>query len=195
MTHNQGKTGTVMKVREQIAQARRAGLLAALIPIAVIVLILATACSPTSGASVEFVIPTPTGSDSVAARFTDTDPQLGFVQGEQAIALLNGGRLPLGDDKIAEVFLAPYPPDWQTDLHLFLMTTDSFDPITDVEVDLEYDMTFMNHGIAAQVGTKMGEGHYILPLSFLMYGDWNVDTRINFPEGEQALRFIVKFNP
>ena len=107
----------------------------------------------------------------------------------------NGGRVPLSEDKIAEVFLAPYPPDWQTDLHLFLLGAEDYQPVTDVEVDLKYEMVYMDHGIDAQVGTKLTDGHYVLPLSFLMYGDWLVDVTVEFPEGKKHLRFIVKFLP
>ena len=113
-----------------------------------------------------------------------------------AVALENGGRVPLGEDKLAEVFLSPYPPDWNTDLHLFLLDNTEFKPIQKVDVDLEYDMVWMDHGIDAQIGTKLDEGHYLLPLSFLMYGDWNVDVRLDFlDEGKKHLQFIVKFLP
>lgn len=107
----------------------------------------------------------------------------------------NGGRVPLGEDKIAEVFLAPYPPDWQTDLNLFLLNREDFHPVTDVKVDLEYEMVYMDHGIDAQIGTGVADGHYVLPLSFLMYGDWMVDVTVQLPEGKKHLRFIVKFFP
>ena len=98
----------------------------------------------------------------------------------------NGGRVPLGEDKIAEVFLAPYPPDWQTDLNLFLLNREDFHPVTDVKVDLEYEMVYMDHGIDAQIGTRVADGHYVLPLSFLMYGDWMVDVTAQLPEGKKS---------
>lgn len=136
-------------------------------------------------------------SDSAAVEDTveSLSPRLGYIRNREAIALDNGGRVPLGEDKVAEVFLSPYPPQWQTDLHLFLMNKETFDPITEVDVDLEYEMVYMDHGIDALKGTKIADGHYILPLSFLMYGDWNVDTRILLPEGKMHLEFIVKFYP
>jgi hypothetical protein len=107
----------------------------------------------------------------------------------------NGGRVALGEDKIAEIFLAPYPPDWNTDLNLFLLEKETFQPVTDVDVDLEYEMVYMDHGIDAQVGTKVADGHYVLPVAFLMYGDWSVDVTVQLPEGRKHLRFIVKFLP
>jgi hypothetical protein len=130
----------------------------------------------------------PTGTES-----PEISPRLGIVQDNEATAMENGGRVALGDGKIVEVFLSPYPPDWQTDLHLFLMDKETFEPIADVEVDLTYDMVFMDHGIDAQIGIKLQDGHYVLPLAFLMYGDWNVDTTLQLPEGEKHLEFIVKF--
>ena len=132
-------------------------------------------------------------TDPIGVDSPKISPRLGFIQDREAIAMENGGRVALGEDKVVEVFLSPYPPDWQTDLHLFLMDKETFEPITDVDVDLTYDMVFMDHGIDTQVGIKLEDGHYVLPLSFLMYGDWNVDTTVQLPEGKKHLRFIVKF--
>lgn len=172
------------------------------------------ACTGTTGPSVEFSTPAQASDASVS----DADPKQGVVEtkvGEpgqddadlansrlgfvykrgEAVGMKNGGRVPLGDDIIAEVFLSPYPPDWQTDLHLFLMDKNTFEPLTDVDVDLVYEMVYMDHGIDALEGTKVKDGHYLLPLSFLMYGDWSVDTTVELPEGKKHLRFIVKFFP
>ncbi len=159
-----------------------------------------TACGVDAGPSVEFApLGTAGGTTLIAGELAiepgDPSSSLGFVQGKQAIAINNGGRVPLGEDRVAEVFLAPYPPDWQTDLHLFLMDSETFQPIQDIDVDLEYDMVYMDHGIDTQTGQKIGDGHYLLPLSFLMYGDWNVDMTVDLPEGRKHLRFIVKFFP
>lgn len=136
-------------------------------------------------------VPT-TLSENPADRLS---PRLGFVQEGEATAMENGGRVALGKDKIAEVFLVPYPPDWQTDLNLFLLDGTTYQPISDVDVDLKYDMVYMDHGIDTQTGTKVKEGHYVLPLSFLMYGDWSVDVTVAMPEGKKHLRFVVKFFP
>lgn len=159
-------------------------------------------CSVNTGPSVEFKAAVSEDGNGLASTTSTTSgevkpfsPRLGFVQGREVMAIENGGRVPLGEDKTAEVFLAPYPPDWQTDLHLFLLDNENYEPVTDVDVDLTYDMVFMDHGIDAQIGTKVAEGHYILPLSFLMYGDWSVDVTLQLPEGKKHLRFIVKFYP
>jgi hypothetical protein len=152
-------------------------------------------CDAEAGPAVEF-----RSAPEGALYATDGDAQskLGYVpaDGEDPYAMANGGRVPLGEDRIAEVFLSPYPPDWNTDLHLYLLDKDTFEPLTNVDVDLEYDMVWMNHGIDPRSGTKVGEGHYLLPLSFLMYGDWNVDIRLAFrDEAASDLQVIVKFDP
>lgn len=152
-------------------------------------------CDAEAGPSVEFR-PAPDGALYAVAG--DAQSMLGYVptSGEDPYAMANGGRVPLGEDRIAEVFLSPYPPDWNTDLHLYLLDKDTFDPITNVDVDLEYDMVWMNHGIDPRPGRKIDEGHYMLPLSFLMYGDWSVDIRMAFPgEANKDLQIIVKFDP
>lgn len=163
---------------------------------ALAILLLSIGCGSTSGPSIEFV----TAVAADGANVEQSDPsaaRLGFVNSDgDAIAMENGGRIPLKEDKVAEVFLSPYPPDWNTDLHLFLLDNTEFEPIQDVEVDLEYDMVWMNHGIDTQPGTMVEEGHYMMPLSFLMYGDWTVDVRMDFlKEGDKDLQFIVKFIP
>ncbi len=159
-------------------------------------------CSAATGPAVEFKPAVAEAGETVPAKASPAgneakplSPRLGFVRKGEATALENGGRVPLDEDKIAEIFLAPYPPDWQTDLNLFLLDKETYEPITDVDVDLEYDMVYMDHGIDAQVGTKVADGHYVLPLSFLMYGDWSVDVTLQLPEGKKHLRFIVKFLP
>ncbi len=107
----------------------------------------------------------------------------------------NGGRVPVSDDFVAEVFVSPYPPDWNTDLHLFLLHKTDFEPVKDADVDLDYEMVWMDHGVDTQVGRKVGDGHYLLPLSFLMYGDWNIDVRMNFADqGRKHLRLVMKFD-
>ena len=160
------------------------------------------ACGAATGPGVEFkpAVVGAGGAGSVKAIPSGNEagplsPRLGFVQKGEATALENGGRVPLDEERIAEVFLAPYPPDWQTDLNLFLLDKETYQPVTDVEVDLKYEMVYMDHGIDAQTGTKVADGHYVLPLSFLMYGDWSVDVTLQLPEGKKHLRFIVKFFP
>jgi len=156
-------------------------------------------CGVATGAGMEFK-PAVVETVSVKAipggnEAKPLSPRLGFVQNGEATAMDNGGRVPLGEGRVAEVFLSPYPPDWQTDLNLFLLDKETYQPVTDVDVDLEYDMVYMDHGIDAQTGTKVADGHYVLPLSFLMYGDWSVDVTLQLPEGKKHLRFIVKFFP
>ncbi|MDA1348283.1 MAG: hypothetical protein O3A47_05375 [Chloroflexi bacterium] len=163
------------------------------------------ACSVETGPSVEFKPAATASTTGSAERPAATEaatgeeepisPRLGFVQNGEATALENGGRVPLGEGTVAEVFIAPYPPDWQTDVHLFILDSETFEPVTDVEVELEYEMVYMDHGIDGLPGTKVSDGHYVMPLDFLMYGDWSVDTTVQLPEGKKHLRFIVKFSP
>ena len=138
------------------------------------------------------------------AEIVDSEPRendarffrgLGFVEGEQMLKIDNGSRVPVGEDKLVEVFLSPNPPDWRTDLHLFLLDKETFEPIEDLDVLLDYDMIFMNHGTLSSLGSKVADGHYLIPLDFLMYGDWNVEVRLDLPEGMERLKFVVKFLP
>ncbi len=159
-----------------------------------IALLTALACEVEAGPSVEFDF---TPSEGQTAVFAE-QALLGFVAENDTdpLAIENGGRVPLGNNRIAEVFLSPYPPDWNTDLHLFILDKTDFEPVQRVEVDLDYDMIFMNHGLDGLSGMKVDDGHYLLPLSFVMYGDWSVDVRMDFAESEQTdLQFVVKFKP
>ncbi|MDP6715049.1 MAG: hypothetical protein QF368_10530 [SAR202 cluster bacterium] len=153
-------------------------------------LLTAFACDATTGPSIEFV--TGAAADSAISSIAESElasARLGFVDDDgNAVAMENGARVPIGQDKVAEIFLSPYPPDWNTDLHLFLLDSSDFEPVQEVEVDLEYDMVWMDHGIDAQPGVKLEDGHYMMPLAFLMYGDWTVDVRLDFPgEGVKGL--------
>jgi|SaaInl7_135m_RNA_FD_contig_31_496912_length_1449_multi_9_in_0_out_0_2 hypothetical protein len=120
---------------------------------------------------------------------------LGFVDGDRVLKVENGGRVPVGEDKVVEVYLSPDPPDWRTDLHLFLLDKVTFEPVEDLDVVLDYDMIYMAHGILSSPGSKVADGHYLIPLDFLMYGDWNVEVRLDLPEGPERLKFVVKFLP
>ena len=162
------------------------------------------ACGSASGLSIE-ITPVPTNTAIVSEGTADSlvpteipiPPKLGFIsaRGEDPVAMENGGRVPVSDDMVAEIFVSPYPPDWNTDLHLFLLRKSDFEPVKDVNVDLDYEMVWMDHGVDTQIGSKVADGHYLLPLSFLMYGDWNIDVRMNFADqGRKHLRLVMKFD-
>jgi hypothetical protein len=48
-------------------------------------------------------------------------------------------------------------------------------------------MRFMDHGSFRQVALYRGGGHYVLPVQFLMAGEWALDLDIAAPDARGAL--------
>ena len=128
-------------------------------------------------------------------------PALGILPGDGSIRWMeNGGRVPLGDGEAMEVFLVPYPPEVQTELHLFVMKEGSYEPVTNVIVPMEYQMVDMDHGDSGkQFGRQVRAGEYVFNLLFFMDGSYTVSVTISWPDRQQLkqqnidLRVIYRF--
>lgn len=103
----------------------------------------------------------------------------------------NGTTVSVVDDIAAEIFVSPYPPGLRTDLDLYLLQGIDGTPVTDATVELVSDMVFMDHGSFALPGKSIGEGHYVLPLNFLMYGEWHVEFNIVTADGREGSIWMV----
>jgi hypothetical protein len=107
------------------------------------------------------------------------------------VPIANGASVPIVDDIVAEVFVSPYPPGIRADLDLYLLHGRDGEPITDAKVELISEMVFMDHGSYALSGKSVGEGHYVMPLNFLMYGEWVMEIYIRAPDGRGGSIWMV----
>lgn len=117
-------------------------------------------------------------------------PVLGADVNGEEVPIENGQRVPLRDGVFAEVFVVPYPPTPETDLHLFLFQGQK--PLKGAQIVAVYDMIDMDHGAKdRQIGREVEDGHYVIPLDLFMWGDWVADAAISHPEFDTSLRLLL----
>lgn len=117
--------------------------------------------------------PEPTLGAHVPAESIDTeDKRLNVTVGGKTTYIRNGGRVELGDGLAVEVYLDPYPP---TTLHavLDLYLTRDGEPVDDASIDVEFDMLSMAHGPFVATAKKIGGGHHLTTLDYIMFGAWD----------------------
>ena len=143
--------------------------------------------SPTPGA------PTPGATDDVTPYVpedsVDTeDKRLNVTVNGQIVYLKNGGQVVLGDGREIEIYLDPFPP---TTLRTFMdiYLTENGEPLDDAGIGMEYDMLAMVHGPFFGEADKIGGGHYLLTLDYIMFGAW--DQTVTIRIGLDRIRIPV----
>jgi hypothetical protein len=132
------------------------------------------------------VLSRPTPAPAAAAVYS----RLKVLQNDEFVPVPNGGIIPLENDLQAEVFIAPYPPtNFSADVDLYLTTGDG-QPVTEAEINIEYDMMYMNHGPSEAKHVNLGNGHYLISYDFFMYGPWIQDTWIKMP-GQESWQYLL----
>ena len=106
-----------------------------------------------------------------------------LIEGGILSPLVNGERVPLAKGLAVDVVVAPYPLALDTDLDLFLVRSDTGQPVTNAQMTFTYQMQFMEHGIWEGKPILVSDGQYRAPLHFLMPGEWRTDIVIQTPEG------------
>lgn len=136
--------------------------------------------SPIASASAPLHVP----ADSV-----DTvDRRLGVTIDGQTTYLKNGGQIVLGGGLAVELYLDPYPPAvLRSTMDVYV--TRGGDPLTDGGVEIEYDMLAMAHGPFSAEAKKIGEGHYLVALDYIMFGPWEQIVTLRI--GLQRIRLPV----
>ena len=131
----------------------------------------------------------PTDGPHVPPESIDTeDKRLSVTVGGETVFIRNGGRVELGDDVAVEIYLDPYPP---TTLHsvVDLYLTRDGEPVTDASIDVEFDMLAMVHGPFVATAKKIGAGHHLATLDYIMFGAW--DQFVTIRQGLERVRFPV----
>lgn len=106
---------------------------------------------------------------------------------DEVFQIPNGGSIPWDENMQLEVFISPYPPTgFSVDVDYYLTTLEG-EPISDANIEVDYDMMFMAHGPFFNSLNNLGNGHYITTYDFFMYGPWIIETYIVAPtQGESA---------
>lgn len=157
--------------------------------------------SPTVPSAAVPASPNPTPSPSPPKPTTPVPtsrgkafPMLGVELKGETMPIENGQRLPLGEGLFAEVFVVPFPPTPETDLHLFLFQGER--PINGAEMRVVYDMIDMDHGaLDKQIGREVEAGHYAAFLDMFMFGDWVADVAISHPQFDYTLKVLLAVQP
>jgi hypothetical protein len=102
-------------------------------------------------------------------------------------------ELPVAADLAAKVAVRPtgdqrYGRD--VDLYLYRKGADS-PPVEYATVRVAGHMRYMDHGSFRQVALPGGGGHYLVPVQFLMAGEWTIDLDIRAPGSQGALSLDV----
>ena len=102
-------------------------------------------------------------------------------------------ELPLSADLAARVDVRqPDEQRYGREVDVYLYRKGASDlPVEDATIAAAGHMRFMDHGSFRQVALYRGEGHYLLPVQFLMAGEWALDLDIAAPGGQGVLRLDV----
>lgn len=125
----------------------------------------------------------------VPERSIDTEEKrLNVTLNGETVYIRNGSQVFLGDGLAVEIFVDPYPPSTlRTWVDLYL--TRDGEPVTDASMGIEYDMLAMVHGPFSGVAEKLGGGHYLFTLDYIMFGPW--DQAVTIRIGLERIRFPI----
>lgn len=116
------------------------------------------------------------------------EKRLNLTINGETIYIKNGGQVVLGDGLVAEIFVDPYPPSTLRSWLDIYLTQDG-EPVTDASIGIEYDMLAMLHGPFWGEAEKLGGGHYLFILDYIMFGAW--DQAVTIRMGLERIRFPV----
>jgi hypothetical protein len=154
------------------------------------VLLSIAGCAPAANAS-----PTPvlTASNSQPSVVPTALP-LGSPTANGVLALAPGT---LGNQKsvnfVVRLSSTPTPPIRGIDTLEAVVTDTKGQPINDVQVSFDLDMTTMSHGKNVMVAAPQGNGRYVGQVRFMMPGPWRVIAVVEQP-GHPAEQVRFDFN-
>lgn len=128
-------------------------------------------------------------------HFASPATRLVVIQDGAARALENGSRVTLANGVAADVFMTPYPPARRTNLNFYLIQDGGDPAMGNPTVEAEYSMVNMGHSTYKQAGVELQQGRYLLPLNFLMSGEWAIDLRVGWTDRTTHLRLVTSVAP
>lgn len=112
----------------------------------------------------------------------------------------NGDAIAVSKSLTAEVFFAPYPPAPDGVMDILLLDPANGSPITDARVELSGEMQYMDHGVLRSVGAEgsgqsASEGHYLVPVSLIMFGEWVMTVKVSRDDWREQFELLVVVLP
>jgi hypothetical protein len=99
----------------------------------------------------------------------------------------NGDEIPVVGDVMAQLTFTPGDERYGRDLDLHLYQLGNSMPIDDATVQVTGRMRYMDHGTFRQTALYLEEGHYLLPLQFIMPGEWGLELEITAAGGQNTI--------
>jgi hypothetical protein len=164
----------------QVARLRGAILAAVLI-----VVVLAAGWAAYQSASA--VEPARQGMVTVAgAPDAANHDELQLVVGGIPRPFSSGSAIPIAGDVMARVVVsAPGDQRYTRTIDLYLYRQNDSAPIDNAHIDATAHMIYMDHGTFHPSVIHTDGGHYVLPVPFVMAGEWQLDMNIS-AAGEQG---------
>jgi hypothetical protein len=119
----------------------------------------------------------------------DSGEALFVVSKDEWVPLVNGDTLSAGDLEVS-VNVTPFPPGRQANLDLGIARDGA--PVAGANVTLEYDMKVMEHGALRLLALPGGAGHYLMPLDFIMAGDFQLKVSVDTGSSTETIVLGVR---
>ena len=139
--------------------------------------LLLASCGMMSAPSVEQPTPIPTFASADSSAQESAAHQVPALGGKQS------------GDLLVWIFSDPNPPVRGDNTLEALVTDSNGQPITDVTISFDIDMTNMSHGKNVVTASSLGEGRYSAEIHFLMPGPWRVIVGIERAGQTTTVRF------
>ncbi len=108
----------------------------------------------------------------------DSQDNLQLVVAGIARPFASGDSIAVSGDVMAKVIVERGEERYSRVIDLYLYHLATSKPLDDFNVQLTGSMRYMDHGTFRSVPLQSDRGHYILPLAFVMPGEWEVDLDI-----------------
>jgi hypothetical protein len=106
--------------------------------------------------------------------------------------LASGDARPVAGDLLAQVTFGTGVERFGRELDLRLYRS-SGAPVSNASIVATGQMRFMDHGTFRQAATPSVDGQYVLPLAFVMPGEWRVDLEIATPTERANMQLDLDF--
>lgn len=105
--------------------------------------------------------------------------------------LESGDAVPIAGDVMVQFNITKSPKRFTRNLDLYLYHKTSSAPIDDATIQIAGKMRYMDHGDFQPAPLQSENGHYVVPLSFSMPGEWLVDLEIGIAGKQTKMQLEV----